>query len=132
MNLIFNILNIIFVRSVIYRDIEFNIWNNATHSHSVTSNIVFIFGLIFSFKISRIIYARYFAFNFFSAKLTNVHQLLPFNILNGISIILLSIPAGGIAAYIAYQDIIKTQLFISAIDALFLSLIMIIFTIWET
>ena len=102
MTLIFNILNIIFVRTVIYRDIEFARWNKATHSHSLTSNVVFTFGLIFSFKISRIIYARYFAFNFFSAKLANAAKLLPFNILNGVSILFISIPAAGISAFIAY------------------------------
>ena len=102
LNLLFNILNLFYAKRVIYKDVEFDKWLNATHSHAVTSNVVFLFGLIFSFKITRIIYSRYFAFNFFSAKLSDIHKLLPFNIINGLSIVFLSVPFGGIAAYIAY------------------------------
>lgn len=73
-------------------------------THKAASVIFHVLGLLFSFKISRIIYSGLFGFDFLKAKVEFVHKLTPLNAINGISIVILSCLAIFDASFIAYFD----------------------------
>ena len=56
---------------------------------------------------SRAIYSKYFAFDFLKAKLSTIDILFGWNVINGISIIVSSIPVIVGSGLIVYNDIEK-------------------------
>lgn len=91
-----------------------------------------IISFLTSHKLSKIIFSKYFGFSFFSAKLQDVKAFFPFNVLLGISVIVTSLPIIGAAGLAAYDDVIKEQLFISSIDTIIVTVLMILFAICDT
>lgn len=87
--------------------------------------------VITSFKCSRAIISKYFGFSFFKAKLTNTKLLFPFNVLSLLSVFLCSISVIVATVIILYDDKHKGQIFVSALDALIVTIFMVIMIIWE-
>lgn len=88
--------------------------------------------MIFTFKNSRTVFSRYFAFDFFKAKLTDISVFLGWNRVTGASIVGCTFPIVFGSVMVGYYDTDKAQTFISAIDAIIVSFFMLIFMIWET
>jgi len=53
---------------------------------------------------TRLLLSKYFGFRFFKAKLANIEELLPFNIVNGMCILVQCVPACVSTVIIAYYD----------------------------
>lgn len=65
-------------------------------------------------------------------KLTNIDQLIPVNILTGISALVVSLPLIGSAAATSYEDVAKGQAFFFGLDAILVTTILIIFTVCDS
>lgn len=74
-------------------------------------------------------YSKFFEFQFLSAKLSSIDKLFHYNLLSGISIVLVNIPMMISASLTCYYDDIFQQMFIEALEVIVISLIMIIFQI---
>lgn len=127
-----NVINQIFLKTKLWDDSEFQKWYQSQTSHKVTTVILFTLSLLFQFLLSRMIISKMFAFKFFKAKLISIEQLNPFNVINGVYIILSCIPAIVSSVFFAYYEEDIDQLFISSLDALFCTILLILFIIWET
>ena len=67
-------------------DPEYINWLKINHTHQITHKVIEVFGCLFHFKISRILFCRYFGFDFFKAKLTEISVLVGWNVVMGVSI----------------------------------------------
>lgn len=77
------------------------------------------------------LYSKFFGFSFFRLKLTSIESLSPVNKLTGLSLVLNSIPMLVTASVTAYYDEKKEQLFLSALDVIIVTIIMLILMICE-
>lgn len=50
-------------------------------------SIIYSISLFGTFMTTRILLSRFFGFTFFKAKLSDIEKLLPFNIINGVAIL---------------------------------------------
>lgn len=64
-----NFINMVLIRIKIWDDVEFRKWYSTAITHKIATILVYILSLFFTFKMSRLLYSKYFAFNFFKAKL---------------------------------------------------------------
>ncbi|KRX07395.1 Insulin-like growth factor binding protein, N-terminal [Pseudocohnilembus persalinus] len=113
------------------KDKSYKKWKNETYSHKVSSKFIQIIGLLFTFKVYRILYCRYFDYSFFNMKLDSISKFVMTNIFTVISIFVTSLPIIiGASSIIYFYD--KTdQTLMQAIDALILTLLMIVFLLFD-
>lgn len=105
---IMNISNFVVYRNVIKLDDDYVNWLSLNHTHRACNLVMNIFGLIFSFKMTRLLFSKYFGFDFFKAKLSSIKVFFPWNIINGLSILLCSVPIFISSFAIAYNDTEKS------------------------
>ena len=131
-NVIINIVYTCLYYRYIKADEKYLEWEEAKGIHRCTSSVILYVGLFTSFKFSRALYSKFYGFSFFKAKLTGIDKLFFCNVLTGISIFLTSILIIISASMTIYFSIDRDQLFISAIDILALSVLLILLMICET
>jgi hypothetical protein len=87
--------------------------------------------IFWSFKVSKSLVSKYFGFKFFKARLTSLTQLMPFNVISLVSIFFCSIPVIIGAVLALYDNNEVDQLFVSAIDCVLVTALMIVAILWE-
>ena len=132
LNLLCNIASYIAYRRHLLVDAEFQQWLESSPVNRHTNNIVRFFSLLVSHKFGRIVYSRYFGFSFFKAKLSSIDSLFHMNLVSGLSLLIVSIPMFAASGALAYYQSTEQQLFITSLDVVCVTIIMIIFMICET
>lgn len=84
-----------------------------------------------TFKLNCILFCKFFGFTFFKAKLSSVDKFDPLTRVSGLSLLVTSLPLIIGASLTAYHDELKQQLFVSSIDAIVVTTLMLIFMICE-
>ncbi|EAS00772.1 transmembrane protein, putative (macronuclear) [Tetrahymena thermophila SB210] len=129
---IINIIQFIMMKKYIETDTVFMEWVLNNHKNKVCFTIIKYASLIISFKATRIIFSKYFNQGFFKAKLNSIDLFSPFNKLAIVSVLMnssLIIISSAIATY-TYAK--QTQGFFLGLDSLIVTIMMIIFMIWDS
>lgn len=112
------------------KDRKFIVWEK--QDNKVASIIVTIIAFIFSFRFIMLKYSKLGELHHFSATLSHDSKLSHQNILAYFSILLISIPAIIISAWIAYLQKSLNYLFFTSIEVSVVSVIMIILSIIQS
>jgi hypothetical protein len=97
----------------------------------MTNGIAITLSIFLSFKSSKSLVSKFFGFKFFKAKLSSLTQLMPFNLISLASVFFCSIPVLIGAMIALYEDENIDQLFISAVDCVLVTSLMIVAILWE-
>ncbi|KAM3143307.1 hypothetical protein pb186bvf_004639 [Paramecium bursaria] len=128
---IFNLVNLIQICVILKNDIDFLNWIKENLKCQFSYSISVFFSIP-SFTATRLLFCKFFGFEFFSARIENISKLTPFHVVNGLAVLFYCAPASISSAMIAYSDNDRGQLFISAIDCFIVSVIQAILMICET
>ncbi|KAL4429269.1 hypothetical protein ABPG74_013575 [Tetrahymena malaccensis] len=131
LHFLFNIVNLAFYFIYMRRDTHFIYWLSQIQN-KICHGFIRFFSLTFTHKFENFMFSKFFGFSFFSAKLTTVHQLLPYNIIAGLSILFVNVPMIVAASATIYYDDQFEQMFIEGLEVIIINLILIGFMIANT
>ncbi|EAS02237.2 transmembrane protein, putative (macronuclear) [Tetrahymena thermophila SB210] len=131
LHFLFNIINLAFYFIYMRRDSHFIYWLSQ-FQNKICHGFIRFFSLTFTHKFENFMFSKFFGFSFFSAKLTSVHQLLPYNIVAGLSILFVNAPMIIAASATIYYDDQFEQMFIEGLEVILINLILIGFMITNT
>lgn len=126
----FNVLGFLLYIYITRKDRKFIVWEK--QDNKVASIIVTIIAFIFSFRFIMLKYSKLGELHHFSATLSHDSKLSHQSILAYFSILLISIPAIIISAWIAYLQKSLNYLFFTSIEVSVVSVIMIILSIIQS
>ncbi|KAL4463539.1 hypothetical protein ABPG72_010881 [Tetrahymena utriculariae] len=131
LHFLFNIINLAFYFIYMRKDTHFIYWLSQIQN-KICHGFIRFFSLTFTHKFENFMFSKFFGFSFFSAKLTTVHQLLPYNIVAGLSMIFVNVPMIVAASATIYYDDQFEQMFIEGLEVIIINLILIGFMIANT
>lgn len=128
---VLNLISFYNYRSVFLKDLEFKGWLRVDETNRIANIITRILCLLISFKFSKILFCRFFGFSYLKARLSSIEKLKSSNILIFVSFIITTIPILVILSLISYYNRHSTQLYISCLDSIIITIFTFIFCICE-
>lgn len=126
---IVNAVDFVIMRKLHFKDALFQDWLKFSKQNTFVAYFLRVASLLTNHNGLQLIYSKLFGFTFLSAKLSSLSLFFACNVLNIISIVVVKIPIIIGCGFLAYESDTESQLYVSCLDAIVLTILNIIFII---